>query len=95
MGIRESDTELKDTMNTAISSMKADGTLTESSFHYTKQVLDGNQAILEFETQIDGKYAILISHVRNLLPFLGGPYPIGEQKRSYTRRTVRRGTRLG
>ena len=35
---------------------KADGTLTESSFHYTKQVLDGNQAILEFETQIDGKY---------------------------------------
>jgi|TARA_R110000765_G_scaffold324366_3_gene416004 hypothetical protein len=45
--------------------------------------------------QIDGKYDILISHVRNLLPFLGGPYPIGEQKRSYTRRTVRRGTRLG
>ena len=35
---------------------KADGTLKESSFHYTKQVLDGNQAILEFETQIDGKY---------------------------------------
>lgn len=35
---------------------KADGTLKESSFHYTKEVLDGNQAILEFETQIDGKY---------------------------------------
>ena len=35
---------------------KADGTLKESSFHYTKEVLNGNQAILEFETQIDGKY---------------------------------------
>jgi hypothetical protein len=45
--------------------------------------------------QIDGKYDILISHVKNLLPFLGGPHPIGEQKRNYTRRTVRRGTRLG
>ena len=33
-----------------------DGTLEESSFKYTKEVLDGNQAVLEFETQIDGKY---------------------------------------
>ena len=28
----------------------------ESSFKYIKEVLDGNQAILEFETQIDGIY---------------------------------------
>jgi hypothetical protein len=33
-----------------------EGTLEESSFHYTKEVLSGNQAVLEFETQIDGKY---------------------------------------
>ena len=33
----------------------ADG-LKESSFHYTKEVLTGNQAILEFETKIEGKY---------------------------------------
>ena len=33
-----------------------DGTLEESSFKYTKEVLDGNKAVLEFETQIDGKY---------------------------------------
>ncbi len=26
------------------------------SFGYTKQILDGNQAMLEFETSIDGKY---------------------------------------
>ena len=32
------------------------GDLETSSFRYTKEVLDGNQAILEFETQIDGKY---------------------------------------
>jgi hypothetical protein len=34
---------------------EADG-LKESSFHYTKEVLTGNQAILEFETKIEGKY---------------------------------------
>ena len=33
-----------------------DGTLEGTSFRYTKEVLEGNQAILEFETQIDGKY---------------------------------------
>ena len=32
------------------------GDLETSSFRYTKEVLDGNKAILEFETQIDGKY---------------------------------------
>ena len=32
------------------------GDLETSSFRYTKEVLDGKQAILEFETQIDGKY---------------------------------------
>ena len=34
---------------------EADG-LKESSFYYTKEVLTGNQAILEFETKIEGKY---------------------------------------
>ena len=33
-----------------------DGTLEGSSFNYTKEILEGNQAMLEFETQIDGKY---------------------------------------
>lgn len=33
-----------------------DGTLEESSFKYTKEILEGSQAMLEFETQIDGKY---------------------------------------
>ena len=33
-----------------------EGELKDSSFHYTKEVLNGSQAILEFETQIDGKY---------------------------------------
>ncbi len=42
--------------NTFGGDQSRDGTLQESSFKYTKQVLDGNQAILEFETQIDGKY---------------------------------------
>jgi hypothetical protein len=32
------------------------GDLGESSFKYTKEVLSGNQAILEFETTIEGKY---------------------------------------
>jgi len=27
----------------------------DSGFHYTKQVLDGHQAVLEFETTMDGK----------------------------------------
>ena len=35
---------------------KSSGNLNESSFKYIKEVLDGNQAILEFETTIDGKY---------------------------------------
>src|SRR6056300_464254 len=42
--------------NTFGGDQSEDGTLQESSFKYTKEVLDGNQAILEFETQIDGKY---------------------------------------
>lgn len=42
--------------NTFGGDQSKDGTLEESSFKYTKEVLDGNQAILEFETQIDGKY---------------------------------------
>ena len=42
--------------NTFGGDQSKDGTLQESSFKYTKEVLDGNQAILEFETQIDGKY---------------------------------------
>ena len=33
-----------------------DGTLEGSSFKYIKEILEGNQAMLEFETQIDGKY---------------------------------------
>ena len=33
-----------------------DGTLEGSSFNYTKEILEGNQAMLEFETQIDGKH---------------------------------------
>ena len=42
--------------NTFGGDQSKDGTLQESSFKYTKEVLDGNQAVLEFETQIDGKY---------------------------------------
>lgn len=30
---------------------------TDTKFRYTKQVLDGNTAVLEFETTIEGKYA--------------------------------------
>ena len=41
--------------NTFGGDQSRDGTLQESSFKYTKEVLDGNQAILEFETQSDGK----------------------------------------
>ena len=35
---------------------KKGGDLAESSFKYTKDGLSGNQAILEFETTIEGKY---------------------------------------
>ena len=42
--------------NTFGGDQSRDGTLQKPSFKYTKEVLDGNQAILEFETQIDGKY---------------------------------------
>ena len=42
--------------NTFGGDQSKDGTLEESSFKYIKEVLDGNQAVLEFETQIDGKY---------------------------------------
>ena len=37
-----------------------------------------------FAKQLD-KYAILIGHVKNLLPFLGGPHPVWQQKRIYDR----------
>ena len=47
-----------------------------------------------FAKQLD-KYAILIGHVKNLLPFLGGPHPVWQQKRSYQRHNVRRGIHLG
>ncbi len=30
--------------------------LSASPFRYTKQVLSGNQAVLEFETEVEGKY---------------------------------------
>ena len=42
--------------NTFGGDQSKDGTLEESSFKYTKEVLDGNQAVLEFETQINGRY---------------------------------------
>ena len=32
------------------------GSLKESKFRYTKEVAQGNHTILEFETEIDGKY---------------------------------------
>ena len=35
---------------------KKNGDIEDSSFRYTKEVLSGNQAILEFETKIEGKY---------------------------------------
>ena len=35
---------------------KKNGDIEDSSFRYTKEVLCGNQAILEFETKIEGKY---------------------------------------
>ena len=47
-----------------------------------------------FAKQLD-KYVILIGHVKNLLPFLGGPHPIWQQKRSYQRHNVMRGLHLG
>ena len=40
-------------------------------------------------------YDIVVGHVKNLLPFLGGPHPVWQQKRSYQRHNVRRGIRLG
>ena len=40
-------------------------------------------------------YGKLVGHVKNLLPFLGGPHPVWQQKRSYQRHNVRRGIRLG
>ena len=41
------------------------------------------------------EYDKLIGHIKNQLPFLGGPHPVWQQKRSYQRHTVRRGIRLG
>ena len=35
---------------------KKNGDIEDSSFRYTKEVLSGNQAILEFETKIECKY---------------------------------------
>ena len=35
---------------------KKNGDIEDSSFRFTKEVLSGNQAILEFETKIEGKY---------------------------------------
>ena len=39
---------------------KKNGDIEYSSFRYTKEVLSGNQAILEFETKIEGKYCSAI-----------------------------------
>jgi len=46
-------------------------------------------------SKIDGEYDIMIGHVKNLLPFLGGPLPVWQEKRTYTRHKVRRGMRIG
>ena len=35
-----------------------------SSFRYVKEVLDGDTAVLEFETQIDGKYVNGVDIIR-------------------------------
>jgi hypothetical protein len=37
---------------------------TESRFRYTKQVLDGDTAVLEFETTVEGKYVNGIDIIR-------------------------------
>lgn len=34
----------------------ADGSGSEGKFRYTKKVLDGHHAVLEFETSVEGKY---------------------------------------
>ena len=44
---------------------------------------------------LGNEYDKLIGHVKNLLPFLGGPHPVWQQKRSYQRHNVRRGIHLG
>lgn len=46
-------------------------------------------------SKTNDKYDIMIGHVKNLLPFLGGPLPIWQQKRTYTRHRVRRGMHIG
>jgi len=43
----------------------------------------------------DNVYNILIGHIKNVLPFLNGPLPLWQERRSYQRHQVRRGIRLG
>lgn len=38
------------------SSKRAPAKLSSSQFRYTKEVLSGNQAVLEFESEVEGKY---------------------------------------
>jgi ketosteroid isomerase-like protein len=50
---------------TAMYLSAAAATLTgEGAFHYTKQVLAGDTAVLEFETTLDGKYVNGVDIVR-------------------------------
>ncbi len=42
------------TSMTTPGSIKADG---DGKFKYTKQILQGHHAMLEFETEVEGKYA--------------------------------------
>ena len=61
--------------------------------HYDYFVDSGGWAFTKKEDE--DKYNIVIGHIKNLLPFLGGPHPVWQQKRSYQRHNVRRGIRLG
>ena len=38
---------------------------------------------------------VVVGHVKNLLPFLGGSNPIWQQRRTYVRHNVKRGIHLG
>ena len=55
----------------------------DSGWAFARQLILGNE------------YDKLIGHVKNLLPFLGGPHPVWQPKRNYQRHNVRRGIRLG
>jgi hypothetical protein len=42
----------------------SDGSGTGGGFHYTKQVLSGDTAVLEFETTVDGRYVNGVDIIR-------------------------------